>query len=741
MFGKVTEEVVVLIWDKKNMQSIVLDPDSEGVPPGGYLAVDSEIEFLRLATTAQRLYIRGPRLCAWAQTFFDGRNLPYSEACSPPKRLRENFPGLTSEDAGYICHSLGENTSALENFSAQEVLNVCFPSQIWSALPSSQHAAQWLLWLDREKPDPAFGPLLEAVSKDWKQACPEMSEVYEATDGPTARELLLKWLGAKSVPAQTLGLFPIPVPDELFHDLEKQWRKQIVQSKGEFLGQFMASKSDLRSKQAVAVATLEYFEHHSDSEILTDQMFEQMRRFFSGEEMGRLCKLKRPLLPTAVPDDPELVVKWFCQEYLPFREWQYLTHSEQMYPEILQIGREFAKWYLDYYPKALISKQWLSFFRSKALQEQDPTHVNLLVILDGLQAIDAQSVRQSLLQSTGPHHLTLIEESYCFAPLPTVTDFAQGALVHGVQPAFMKDFATLGDIVPELQTPLPKLRNSRPGDLLIWRIQEPDRTYHTENMSPMLNERVKGELSKIAREIIAIEGDLPEDMPLRIIITTDHGRFLGPCKRSVEVPPNMRAHGRAAWGKTEISYDRSGYKIEGDLVFLSKDRFGLSAEDAAVILSDCAFRNDVYDCEISPHGGLFPEEVVIPWMVFERFVEPPDLEIHISGDGQANRKGRVLVSITNPSPMDVTVTKVEINLGGANLFSYDLSQAVRGLDAGQFELELPAWPSSEQLATGRALVVACMPDGQEITFQLTLTDLKVAEMYTRNKSFLEGLDL
>jgi hypothetical protein len=724
------------------MQSIIFDPNSDTITPDGFTIIDTEVEFLKFATSGKSLFIRGHRLCAWAQAFFDSRRISYSEISSPAKRLHENFIELNDDGIKNICAFLGSKANLLETYSAQEILNLSYPAPIWNVIPSVKHAAEWLLWLDNEEVNESFSALIKAITNDWKQTSPDLGEIYAAVDCQTARNTLQKWLGAQITPfIERFGPFPISVPDKWVHILDTSWRKEIIRTNGLFLREFIKTPLDWQFKQMVAVATLDYFENHPDSEHFSSQIYDQIARFVSGSDNARLRKIKPIKPPTIIPEDSESVIKWFTNEYLPFREWQYVTNAKGFYPQVLDIGRQFALWYLDFYPKALISKRDLSFFKSKHLRDQGVDHINLLIILDGLHAIDAKYIMGILLKTRAPQRLELTQNNFCFAPLPTVTDFAKGALVHGVQPAFMKEFELLGFDVSEQQTPVPQLLKSKPGDLLIWRIQDPDRTYHTKNKSSMLKKEIEGQLSTIAQKIVDVANSIPTSVPLKIIVTTDHGRFLGVSKRNVEVPENMQAHGRAAWGKTDITFDKTGYQIKDDLVYLSKDRFGLQSDDAAVILTDSAFINDAYPQEISTHGGLFPEEVVIPWMVFERNVEKPELDVTISGEGRANQPGEATITVLNPSIVDISLIKLELDFGGENCFVFDLSLDVAGLDQGKSGLDIMSWPSSEQIALCKAVAVVRMPDGEEFIVKPSIDKMKVVELYTRDKSLLEGLDL
>jgi hypothetical protein len=721
---------------------IVLDRNREAPIPDGYEIIESEVQFLLHANDKMPLIIRGQQLCDWAQNYYDGRNITYNEIVLPKVRLVDSFPGLTSEQAQYICELLEKKISTLQNFSANEILFTCFPIPLWEGLPSLKHSAEWLLWLDETNPNIAFTPVLRTITTDWKNACPEASSQYDILDPLAARESLQKWLGAKITPfIKQFGQFPVTIPEKWTLDLQKTWNMEIIKTNGSFLLEIIKIPIEWRFKQFVALRTLEFFEKHTDSELFTNGIYDALTRLLSGNDLFRLRLIKPIPEPAKVPDKPKFVISWFTQEYLPFREWQIATKSEELPARVLEFGKEFAFWYLDFYPKALFSKKYLSFFKSKDLRDLDSKHVNLLIILDGLHAIDAKYLLANLLKFVGRNHLVMTENDYCFAPLPTVTDFSKGALVHGVQPTFMKEFALLGEDVSEYQTPVPKLQEAKPGSLLMWRIQDPDHTYHAKNKSSMLRKDVEGSLLTIAAKILDVVNNVSVTQPLRIIITTDHGRFLGTSKRDVDIPANMEAHGRAAWGKTDIEYNETGYKIENDLVFLSKDRFGLMSDDAAVILTDHAFRSEKQGKEISPHGGLFPEEVIIPWMVFERNISRPEIEINIDGKGQANQSGSVKVTIINPSSIDFFIPIIEFIFSDEDKYVINVNQEIPGLDKRVFEINIPVWPSSEQITKGSARAIIQLPEGDEYTSEINLSGLQVTELYTRDKSLLEGLDL
>ncbi len=722
------------------MQKILIDINDNAFPPAGFMVIETEVTFLEKACSQESLFIRGQHLCMWAQKFYQGRQMNFGNAPSPIQDMINTFPELAEEQARKIFGLLGNDVSKLARISAADLLNIQYPMTLWEEIPSAIHAAKWLIWLDQTAYHELLIPLFKYIGAEWSSLQPNLAPLYDCYGPETARVIIGQWIDVLNVEfRKKYGDFPLPIPERWLKHLEKTWRKQVIETDGEFLTEFIKHSTPMEFKKLVALATLDYYEQKNSPRQITTERLNQIARFVSGNGLIRLNLLKAAQPPRDVPDSPDAVLKWFEDEYLPFRAWQISAKADA--PNILDLGLQFAMWYLSFYPTALTSKKYLSFFKSKNLKDQKSEYVDLLVILDGLHTFDAKFLKDCLLSTNGSHKLEITDNTFCFAPLPTVTDFAKGALVHGAQPTLMKELQLLGDDVSELNSPLEKLKAAQPGSLLIWRFQDPDRTYHTKNRSPLLKTEVEGELTTIAQKILDVTESLSLKTKLRITITTDHGRFLGMSKRIMDIPDGMQAHGRAAWGRVELSFDKTGYKIVNNIAYLSKDRFGLMDEDAAVILDDTAFKHPTYSQEYSTHGGLFPEEVIIPWMVFEREIVRPELAFTISGEGQATFPGMVKFEVVNSSSVNLKLVKVMFVLGLGNSFEITQQEELPGFRKTPFEINIPTWPSSEQVALGKAEVYLCLPNGEEYSVSTSLSDLKIAEFYKRDTSFLEGLDL
>jgi hypothetical protein len=85
--------------------------------------------------------------------------------------------------------------------------------------------------------------------------------------------------------------------------------------------------------------------------------------------------------------------------------------------------------------------------------------------------------------------------------------------------------------------------------------------------------------------------------------------------------------------------------------------------------------------------------------------------------------------------------KLDICFGSDKNYSFDLSLDVPGLDPKDKELDIPSWPSSDQVTLGKAIVTVRLPSGEEYNMAPSLKGIEVGEIYTRDKSLLEGLDL
>lgn len=724
----------------------LLDRNRDVRVPEGYTVIDSEVAFLAHAVDNGRWLIRGSRLCEWAETFLAGRKISWQEALSPSREIQEAVPSLSSEQTAELFARLEARFDALlRPLTAPTLAHALYPHYLWQAQPSLDHAAQWLLWLDQSRLTDAERCLIHAIQQRWLLECPDELREFYAVDGPeAARRVLEEWLGLTPEMRGYPELFPAEVPSHWRERATDAWRSRLIETQGTFVASLLERPLSPTLRQVAGEVAHSYFVHNPEH--LTEEYLNRLAKVVSGTQWEQLRQLLPPPEPSEMPSSVADIHIWFREEYLPFREWQRITGNAGAHQRLLGVARSFAEWYLDFFPRAAVSDDSppLSFVSARALRQKKTRFVNLLVVLDGLHQMDAQRLLAALQSKTT--RLTLRRDELVFAPIPTITQFAKEALVKGVLPRNSAEVPPLGVDISESKSPLKKLEAGKPGDVFIWHIQQPDRTYHSRNSYESLWDEVSGQLNTVAGKIADIVNQLPEEIVLRVILTSDHGRLLGTSQRSVPVPPGMQAHGRAAWGHTQLAYPASGYVLDGNVAYLFGERFGL-AEDVAIVLDESAFlTNDgKQGAERYAHGGLFPEEVLVPWIELERDAVPiqessPRIFISITGKGRARQPGNLNIKVINNYETALVLSSLCLSIGKERRpESLELESEIPPLKESLYKVELTSWPSGDEVQHIAASVTLRWPNGQYIDV-LAAVDIESEELYRRSIS-LDDLDL
>src|SRR5690606_12672889 len=100
--------------------------------------------------------------------------------------------------------------------------------------------------------------------------------------------------------------------------------------------------------------------------------------------------------------------------------------------------------------------------------------------------------------------------------------------------------------------------------------------------------------------------DLPAQMPVKVIVTSDHGRLLNPkSPRRLPIPDGMEAHGRVAWGRLYQEFDEGGFAMDENSgrMAVNGERFEM-AYDMLIAWGEESFHNTKGGYEPYPHGGL-----------------------------------------------------------------------------------------------------------------------------------------
>lgn len=707
---------------------LYLDPIGDAPIPDDLPVIRNEVEFLKLVSASRVGVVQGNELCRWAQDYAKGRGIGVCVLRSPAHQLSQLCPELSLEQARELAGRIGTDLATHEALGLPQVAQRLWGEPWWTDEPGPVHAAQWLQWWIGRKPTSAEQTLLAALGRWFSTEYSGLErDAYSITSADAAYRMLKGWLGLNS--SLGWGKFPLRLSETLVAALQEELTKQVLQAPEELITLVRTKRVDVCLLPVVAEVLARYY--LARSEQLTPEVFGVVQGYLGiplGEE---LRKLVPPPVPGPLPSDASGLGRWFIYEYLPYREW-----APDKDPRVLEIGRSFAESYLQLYSSDALSdgpsRPHLSWVKARQLRQ--PDRVTLMIVLDGLGYVDMRHLWDEIRRFDSSERLAVSQAGVAFAPLPTITECAKPALLKGVKPSLASEQPDLGRVLTKDEEVQQALAEAVPGDLVIWKDPEPDSTYHDSSRKEVALKNARGILSGFAQRLIELVLRVPAEKPLQVVVTTDHGRLMAESPRLHPLPEGAQSRQRAALGDLGL---RESLEIRGDVAYLHRSAYGLH-KDCAVILSGDSFltQDGKRGVDAYPHGGIFPEEVLIPWWVIERDRQHHNPSAQIQGKGIAGRSGRFLLKVQNPNPIPLEIESLSIVSLRALTFSVQLP--LPPMDVVEYELELPNWPTSRELEQFTVQLSYRLPDQRLAAVNVEVC-LEVEEMYQQGDNPLEGL--
>ena len=702
---------------------IQLDPEGYATQPPGFRLIESEVALLGFALSHDPLLIRGEHLCRWAEDFFQARGEAYKVLRSPTSELRQLCPQLTTEQAHALVKQLGERLNELSTpFELQEIARALWEADWCRYALDVDHAASWLVWWLANQPTEAEKVLLEALAKQYILHYQGAEvEVYRIRGQQEALELLEKWLGLTTTSLGWLT-FPLSLNERLKTLLKETLKASVVRDANLAYDLFERPNVNKEVYSIAAEILASYYQRHPQE--LSQRIFRRLEQYLGDSSQAELRKLLPVPSPPEPPSDSSTLLTWYVQHYLPYRLW---THHDK---ELIALrGRQFAEVYLALYANAIsgsADRKQLSWMKAKELKQ--PKRATLLIILDGLSYTDMKSLWRNIQNSDSQNRLILLDEAIAFAPVPSITECAKPALITGVTPRLAKQAPPLGQVFSKDADLRTALTNIKQGEIYIWRVSEPDSSYHSYNDIDTARNMAQGALNGVIQCLFACLGVIPPEINLQLVITTDHGRLYASSIRSVDVPAGMNSHQRAALGRSQRSYPASGFVFDDEIGYLDGTRFELE-HDCAVVLSGATFRKQdgKSGTEAFPHGGIYPEEVLIPWYVIGRDVVLQPITVMLSGQGVSTRVGTLRIIIENPNPVPIVVMGLQVSWLSDGVA---LERSVAAVTKSSIEVEV-SWPTRKELDDGTAQLRYQLLDDTVEQVNATL-QLESEEMYERD---------
>ena len=311
--------------------------------------------FCNTRPVGSRSPVRGGSLSDWAEAFFQARGVQYREAPSPTRELQAFCPDMTPAAVQALLSKMGDAFFELPRpLAPARLLHELYPRRLWhEEHPTSKHAAEWLLWLYESQPPAWLQPLLRSLCERWQLDAPDiLGLVYSATDAKAALHLLDAWLWLEPDPnmlpsASFLNPFH-PAPQPRNYDLARG----ATATKGDFFEQVHAQPTPFVLKRLAAQETAHFYLHQPQH--MTQRRLSQLAEYLPDSELQELRRRLAPPSPAHLPDQPDEILRWFAESYLPYRLWQSANVVVDAKEHVEEAAQDFARWYLDHYPKALM---------------------------------------------------------------------------------------------------------------------------------------------------------------------------------------------------------------------------------------------------------------------------------------------------------------------------------------------------------------------------------------------------
>lgn len=712
---------------------VYADEYSDSQLPVGVPTAETERDFLHAVLAGEDFVVRGRTLTRWAREYYAPRGIEVIPLLSPSRRLVDLcFGELSTADALTLFELGGGSPAFGSEFDLIDVAATIWPEDWWRTPSEAGLAAGWLCWIaltDLSKIPTPFLTHLAAVLA--AQSGPAEKPAFRITDRERAFSHLYRWLGA----GDSLGYtrpFPIALAPGVKSLLLEKLNHEAMASDGSIFFELLAAEADSALLRLAAKASARFFLANRGT--LDSHLLGQMSPFLKIDQVKQLQEILPTPELTVAPEDPAEYGKWYVEEYLPRR----VRSGDSANPNLHSVARDFGERYLRAYAEAVQGGPGtdLLSWRAAAKGARHPAYVTLMLVLDGLTYADMLELWGHLRDGTIGDRLEVLSSGVVFSPLPTITEIAKSCVVKGASPNAVSEEPDLGSVLKHEDDVVRALSAASAGEVVIWSILEPDATYHAKVMANGAPANASGALYAVARRLREAAEKVPSQVQLRIIVTTDHGRLMQPSHRELAVPAGMRAHGRAALGGRLL---KAPFVVESDVAMLHRDSYGL-AEDCAVALSEASFVNEGggSGTETFPHGGVYPEEVLIPWWVIARDGRLEPLRLKVTGKGVVGKPGVLTLWFSNEGAVPLVATELRLTLGEGVETVHNLSVGVGAMSSESIPLPLAPWPSSAEAKNASGRLLTRMPDS---ALRLSTAEvlIEAEEMYGATDNPLEGL--
>lgn len=410
-------------------------------------------------------------------------------------------------------------------------------------------------------------------------------------------------------------------------------------------------------------------------------------------ELDLLITRPKPTQPQLKWTEDEWV-HWAVEAYLPYRFW--LENTGQLNDEIAELANCYSDWLntnfgnIKYHSKRMAWK-WLLTLSSQWKQAVNPV---LVVMVDNLNAKFYPDLLLQL-QIRGFYEQQM---DYCFSMLPSCTEVSKKCIITGHYEPFNE--TSYKNQVESTWTARLQKRvlyigsigefrkiSKREHDVYFLNYLPLDITLHQDETQTGIShsQAIRSYLASLSQDIRAFAERLGADRDLTVVIVSDHGSTRIP-KGTINVIQGdfyrKRAddehHRYISVSDDEIKKLPENYKY--DCYLLKRDVVELETN---YLVARRLYRFLPTDENVYIHGGLTPEETIIPVAVYQPVVvSPKPLVVTFTGSNKiyVGTKFELTLEITNLNNYACENCQVEIvdaNLETSNVKIDNLGKLIR----------------------------------------------------------------
>lgn len=420
-------------------------------------------------------------------------------------------------------------------------------------------------------------------------------------------------------------------------------------------------------------------------------LIEQVEEKFSGQsrKIAKRLAALRGLIRPAKPDLPDLtwnvdqMLSWATESYLPYQNW--CNSQDHFDPELFQIGDHFSQWLMAKWDDLHANSKRMVFniLPNKAADLRRPGVINLILVIDNLGWTFSEMI-SGLFQERG--YFLSNAEPY-LAMLPSETEISKkcllsaatgykaidelsytGMLEKGWVPYFgtnafryISDIGSLSNIV------------TVDASTYVVNYLAIDKALHksADEIGMPHREHIHHLLEKLVENVAAFIDKHSLQENIRIHVVSDHGSTRIPAEIQNDISLDyFKSDGIEARSHRYVRVSNQRFtnlpdNLKLDCFFLPANDF-INQENFL-----CARRGNRFlatDKNTYVHGGALPEEVIVPYMVFEPIsVATRDLTVLLKKNEFRYRLETIELEIGNPN--DSAVEQVQVSLLNGNVES------------------------------------------------------------------------